>query len=204
MPRDPRQDPALGAGDRALWLLQLGVCQTVMAIPGHVRVPPLHTLGPQIPYDGRSHQGQFFIFSIFSSSNSVTHCSRWIFRLVFVEPGIGQLFLDTAVHGILRRYTIASPQPYFLSPCSGVGTGPWVGASGWGDLAMTPVDNIEIFHLGSGSHVEETAQLYTFPPSRLSQPPQGKCLCTGPLGLRWSRCPAALQGANTSPHPPPG
>lgn len=112
--------------------------------------------------------------------------------------------LDTAVHGILRRYTIASPQPYFLSPCSGVGTGPWVGASGWGDLTMTPVDSIETFHLGSGSHVEETAQLYTFPPSRVSKPPQGKCLYTGPLGLTWSRCPAAPQGANTSPHPPPG
>lgn len=120
-----------------------------------------------------------------------------------MEPGICQLFLDTAVHGILRRYTIASPQPYFLSPCSGVGTGPWVGASGWGDLTMTPVDSIEIFHLGSGSHVEETAQLYTFPPSRVSKPPQGKCLYTGPLGLTWSRCPAAPQGANTSPHPPP-
>lgn len=49
MPRDPRQDPALGAGDRALWLLQLGVCQTVTAILGHVCVPRLHTLGPQAP-----------------------------------------------------------------------------------------------------------------------------------------------------------
>lgn len=39
-----------------------------------------------------------------------------------------------------------------------------MGASGWGDLTMTPVDSIETFHLGSGSHVEETAQLYTFPP----------------------------------------
>lgn len=173
-----------------------------MAVSGHLRVPIFTASDPRHPV---------MTGPIRVNSASSPYLVPQILRLTvhdrylecFVVPGAGQLFLDTAVHGTLRRYTIASPQPYFLSPCSGVGTGPWVGASASGDLTMTRVDSTEIFHLGSGSHAEETAQLYTFPPSSLSKPPQGKCPYTGPLALMWSRCPAGLQGAYTSLLPPP-